>query len=167
MNSSLQTLKQKLSAAKQSKESGSDVVAVVLLIPIIIVLLFTMIDVSFYFQARSAVIAATKDGARMTALFGGSSKSIPLNNLGKDTPNITLGKIWNGKACVPSGCTQKPWVSCAPSKAYTLGEQVSCRTTYKYKPMSGHLADLIGFNNILNVPIDITEYTQSETYYKR
>lgn len=164
MNQILHNFSDKLKT-KRSKESGSDVVAVVMLIPIIVILLFTMIDVSYYFQARSAVISATKDGARMTALFGGSSQNIPLNNTGKDTSAVIIGKIWNGVGCIPSQCNQQPWASCTPAKALTLGQQISCRTTYSYKPMSGNLAELIGFGAILNVPIDIVEFTQSETYY--
>ena len=69
----LEKLRNRVHSSKQDRETGSDVVVTLFLIPIFVSLLFGIIDISTYFQTKTQVQNVTRDGARLVALMGGSS----------------------------------------------------------------------------------------------
>lgn len=155
---------------RRDRESGNDIVTLVMVIPIIIILFFTMIDVSYYLQARSMVQSAAQDGARMVALYGGQSGNISLNKSNQPVQNLIMPKIYDstGDRCIPSACYQPPVVRCTPevvTEGMGLGTEVSCNIRYFYAPASAGLAQLIGFGELLTSEINVTQTSISETYY--
>ena len=62
---------------KDSKDRGdSELVSLVLLIPLIVGILFTMIDMSVYFSNRAQIQSAARDAARTVAIMGGNGTSL-------------------------------------------------------------------------------------------
>lgn len=151
-------------------EDGNDVVTLLFVLPIIVTLLFTMIDVSYYLQTRSMIQSAAQDGARMVALYGGQAADIPLNKYGKSVENLILPKVYDAEnnKCVPSSCLEVPVVTCTPdvvTESMGLGTEVSCNIRYVFAPASLGLAKLIGFDSLLASEINVTQTSVSETYY--
>lgn len=154
----------------RDKEGGNDVVTAMFTLPAIIILIFTMIDLSSYFQARSTIQSAAQDGARMVALYGGQSGEIPLNNFKKPVQQLILPKVYDAAEgrCLPSACRDIPKVTCTPeivTESMGLGTEVSCTILYKFAPASAGLAQMIGFGDLLTADIEITQSSISETYY--
>lgn len=152
--------------SRRRDERGNDLITSIFMIPIILGLIFVLIDVSVYFQARSEVQNVARDSARTIALLGGDSKSIPLNNLGAKPSELGLKSIWDGSKCLPSACSKKPTISCSPDKATQLNQQVTCRVNYFYQPAGGALVSWLGFGDLLTLPISSSEVFRSETFYR-
>jgi len=163
----LNTIREKLNTRRDvnTEENGSDVVVTLFMIPFVIGLVFSLIDVSSYFQTRSEVQNAARDGARQVALYGGSSKGITLNTSGKDVSTTVMARIYANGGCIPSGCTTAPRVTCGPNKATSLNADAYCTINYNYRSFGGALVEWLGFDNILSRQINITEKFKVETRY--
>jgi Flp pilus assembly protein TadG len=55
----------------RSDKGSSELISLIILLPIVLAILFTMIDASIYFSNRAQVQAAARDGARTAAIMGG------------------------------------------------------------------------------------------------
>lgn len=150
-----------------TEEQGSDVVVTLFMIPFVLGLIFALIDVSTYFQTRSQIQNIARDGARQVALYGGQSKSVPLNTTGKDVVTTVKDRVYKNGACVPSGCPSgyTPTVTCGPNKATNLNQDAYCTINYRYRGFGGSLVSWLGFDTILSQQINITEKFKVETQY--
>lgn len=155
----------KIQNQRNERERGAaDMIAALTLTPIILFLLFAIIDISLWLNTKAHIEAATRDGTRIAAMWGGAGNT-PLNTTGKNIPSSIKSKLYNGKSCTRSNCTRVPKVSCTPSKVRTAGSQISCTTTYYYKSLFGK-ADLLGFGGITSKPIVYKSTAISETGYR-
>lgn len=164
----LNTIKQKLKGQRLGRENGSDIIVTLFALPVVLAIVFSLIDVSTYFQTRAQVENITRDGARQVALYGGTSPSIPLNVQtlgGKDITATVLAKLWKNGNCTLSGCTKPPTVTCSPTQASSLSQDASCTVTYNYRSIGGALVSWLGFGNIVANQINITETFKVETRY--
>lgn len=154
-------------------ERGNDIVTTVLLLPIMVFLLFTMIDVSYYFQARSIVQSTAQDGARMVALYGGegTNKNVPLNPSTKTVAEQMKNRLWNAEkgTCIPSACkkSQTVVVTCGPKGAIKSGlnTEVWCEVKYPFHAPSVGMASALGFGGLFGEPITVKAVSLAETYY--
>lgn len=164
----INTLKQKLKEKRLGREHGSDIIITLFALPVVLAVVFSLIDVSSYFQTRAQVENITRDGARQVALYGGTSPSIPLNIQtlgGKDITATVLAKLWQNGNCTLSGCTKPPTVTCSPTQASSLSQDATCTVTYNYRSIGGALVDMLGFGNIVSTEIKVTETFKVETRY--
>jgi len=162
---SLDRIREKVANARINNEEGSDIITTLFMIPFIIGLIFVLIDVSSYFQTRSTVQNAARDGARTVALYGGSASNIPLNTTGKTVAQVTLSRIYANGKCLSSHCTAAPTVTCGPSKAISLSADAYCTITYHYQSVGGTLVQWLGFRGLLDAPINVTSTFKVETQY--
>lgn len=146
-------------------EEGSDIVTTLFMIPFILGLIFVMVDVSSYFQARSAVQSIVRDGARQVALYGGQAANIPLNEADKSVANQVRSRLWQNGQCVVSACTSAPVVVCGPNRATSLNADAFCRVTYSYRGFGGGLVQWLGFGAVIDPPFEIEERFKVETKY--
>lgn len=56
-------------------KADSELVSLIILLPIVLALLFTMIDVTIYFANVNQIQSAVKDGARTVAIMGGNGNA--------------------------------------------------------------------------------------------
>lgn len=145
----------------RNNESGSgEVVAVLFMLPLVLWLILSLIDVSIYFQARTSVQNVARDSARQVAIWGGNKS--PLNPSSTAIATNAKNTLWNGKKCSPSACSKAPAVTCTPNKTSRAGQQVSCSITYYYKSVApGN--PFTGFSGFLNKKFVIKEVARSET----
>lgn len=158
-------LRKHLTKLYRKPEQGSDVVTTLFMIPITLGLIFALIDVSSYFQARSSIQSIVRDGARQVALYGGQSFQVALNETGNDVAVNVKNRLWDNGNCVVSGCTEEPIVVCGPNIATSLNDDAFCRVEYAYRSYAGGLVDWLGFGAILNPPFTIEESFKTETKY--
>lgn len=148
--------------AHKDKEAGDSVVTSLFMIPFAIFLLFAMVNMSMYFQARGQVQNIARDGARQVALYGGNSRDVPRNDRGTDVSQIVYNKLYSGGNCTISGCTKPPVVTCGPNISNSAGSDVYCEVTYFFNPVAN---DIFGFGNITAQQFKVRETYVSETGY--
>lgn len=147
---------------RQNDSGSGEVIATLFMTPIVLWLIFSLIDVSAYFQARTSVQNAARDGARQVAIWGGNNS--PLNPTTQSVAQITKNNIYNASTgkCTPGACKQPPKVTCTPDRTAQAGQQVSCTIVYYYQPAaSGN--PFTGFTGFLNNSFTITETARAET----
>ena len=159
-------IRERLSIAAQlkNKEAGDSVVTSLFMIPFAIFLLFAMVNMSMYFQARGQVQNIARDGARQVALYGGNSNTVARNNTGADVSTLTYSRLYNSSTgrCSVSGCSRPPVVTCAPNVAGDAGQDVWCEVTYYFTPVA---TDIFGFGDITAQAFKVRETYVSETGY--
>lgn len=164
----LETIRKRIHVTNRDREEGSDVVTTLFLIPIFVALLFGIIDISTYFQTKTQVQNVTRDGARLVALMGGSSESIPLNiqKFGGSGQNVTkyvYDRLVSNGECSFSGCNTLPTVTCGPNVANRLTQDAYCQVSYSYRGVSGAIISILGFDQIINQTIESKETFKVET----
>lgn len=169
-------LARKIRAARQDETGASELVTTLFMLPLALFLILTLIDVSMYFNARSAVQNVTREGARQAAMWGGTGnhEKVRLNPGNTSTAqniSATLYDPVTGK-CKQAGCTQPPEVKCdtyvngaARTSAQKAGDRIVCRTTFHYKTVTPG-SDYFGFSAAIGNTIVIEETTLSETGYR-
>lgn len=73
----------KLKKKIRGERGDSTLVSTILVIPLIVGILITMIDVSVYFANRGQVLETVRDGARQVAIFGGDGSATQATPLQK------------------------------------------------------------------------------------
>jgi Flp pilus assembly protein TadG len=157
------------SRVRNNDERGSSELPVTLImLPFAIFLIFALIDVTFYMQTRSNVQAVLRDATRAVALYGGNSSTIPLNTLGKNVDTyFTEKRIYTpSKGCLISYCGTNPTapkITCTPSVATVVGQEVKCSIKYNYSPVAND--SYFGFSGWTKDAFTMTETSISETRY--
>lgn len=148
---------------RERKEQGSaDMIAALAITPIVIFLLIGTLNAGIWMNTKSQIEAATRDGARLAAMWGGSSSSSRLNNTGSDIDRIMEERLWNGSSCIPSHCSKKPNTWCNTNQATAAGQKITCRVRYWYKSIPG--AQLFSF--VPTGEIVSEAYSYSETGFR-
>lgn len=73
----------KIRARLSSDRGDSTLVSTILVIPLILGILITMIDVSVYFANRGQILNTVRDGARLVAIYGGDGTATAATPLEK------------------------------------------------------------------------------------
>lgn len=146
----------------KSERGDATIVTTLLVVPILFFLILTMIDVSYYFQARSAVQSVTRDAARQVAIYGGNNNKALNPNGNKTVAKVALEKLYSGGKCTQSGCNSAPVVTCTPTTTTQAGQEVSCTTRYSYKTINpaNPITKMFGFTSDTIV---VKEYAKAET----
>lgn len=171
------TYMNKLRERQANKEMGAaDMVAALVLTPIIIMMILASIDISLWLNTKSHIEASMRDGVRMASMWGGSgnNKSVRLNPSSKNIDTMILEKFYNSKTktCTRSNCISTPTVKCRVGslsgnkvRATRAGETVNCQMTYTYKSISPG-AKVLGLSGITEKTMKYTVTGVTETGYK-
>lgn len=147
---------------RHTNERG-DIVQTILMLPIAIFLLFSLINLSSYFQLRAELQDTARSGARLVALYGGNGTGAVLNHTGKTVEATILGNIWDGEKCTLSYCASKPTVKCSPTITKIAGEIVTCNIKYYYSPIAPVPSGLEGLNGVSSQPMSVSSTYVAET----
>lgn len=144
---------------KLKEEKGlSEAATAIIVLPIILGALFVMLDVGFYMRTRSMLDTIVQDTVRGVALDGGVNN--PRTNV--------IGGSWQVKgqnslnnACASGSLrcdTGMPArMTCAPTVAQNVGDQVWCEATISYRVISplseGPLG--LGLQDLYSEPITV------------
>lgn len=147
-----------------TKEDGSaDLISVLIMLPMVVFLLFTMIDVSLYLNSRAVVEAANRDGVRQVALWGGTTSDVRVNNSKKSAPQIIVENLGEGASakCVIDKDGNESTKGDQVSLATSSGQKIICETTYQYNSVAAGVV-LPGLSEVINAPIKVkhTGYTE-------
>ena len=151
-------------------ESGAgELINALIVIPIILILLFSIFNVGNYFITVGNVTKLVSNSARQVAIYGGDNSRVAYSKNNNISVSTSLNNaLTNGGSCRISGCTQLPTnVTCTkwnggPGGVIKPGDQVSCTVTYYYKSFLGGVD--FGIGNILQQPKVITQYSIAETW---
>lgn len=167
----LKSVRERLLVRKNNSEEGNDIIVTLIMLPFVLALLFSMIDVSTYFQTKTQIQNVVRDGARQVSLYGGTSATLALNKeqhggVGVNVTNEVKGKLWGTSGCKLSMCIKEPVVQCGPSKSTSLDTDAYCTVTYYYKNMSMALTKWLGLDALSNKTIKLTETFKVETKWR-
>lgn len=109
----LKNLRRKLNSDK----GDSTLVSTILVIPLILGILITMIDVAVYFADRGQILNITRDGARQVAIFGGDGTATAATPL-----EVAYGQ---SRSSVCAGVESMPMVSEAFNSGTTTAIECS------------------------------------------
>lgn len=147
--------------SKRRKERGdSEVITALMVIPLVVWLIFSLIDVSLYMQARSEVQNVARDAARQVAIYGGNDSR--LNPFGKTISQAAFDRLYQNGKCTASKCVEPPKVTCTPSSTNASGQQVVCTITYRYSAIYGN-NPISGFAGFLGSSFTVSETARAET----
>lgn len=146
--------------AKGEERGSAEIITTMIMLPIILWLIFSMIDISLYLNARSKVTNLARDGARAVAIYGGDDSR--LNPYGKTIASDVKSRLWNGSKCSASACRGAPVVTCTPTVTNSAGQPVSCTIRYSYKSIYAS-NPITGFAGFLNKDFTVTEHARAET----
>lgn len=166
----------KMRAIRKEESGASELVTTLFMLPLALFLILTLIDVSMYFNARSAVQNVTREGARQAAMWGGTGthNTVRLNPGSTSTAQNIANALYNSETgqCKQAGCTKAPEVKCdtyvgasRANAAKTAGDRIVCRTTFYYSTVTPG-SDYFGFAAAIGNKIVIEETTLSETGYR-
>ena len=155
---------------------AADMVAALVLTPIILMLIFAAIDLSLWLNTKAHIEASTRDGVRLAAMWGGTAgkSKVRLNPSSESVDSMILSKFYNSSknSCTRSHCTAKPTVKCRVGSingnvrvASRAGQTVVCSVNYKYRSVFFG-SDLLGFGKITQAPISYTVTGVTETGYR-
>lgn len=159
----MRKLRNRLNAINTKQEKGdSEIISVLILLPIMLMLIFSMIDISLYVMTRSTVQGVARDGARQVAMWGGNESSLRGKNVKTPSTNMTNALQHSNGACKPSACQngKPPKATCTPKQTSQAGDEVSCSVTYSYQSVVGNFSF---FGAVTSQPFTVTQYARSET----
>lgn len=169
---------------KDSERGFSEAAAFIFIIPIIIALIFSLIEVGWYLRYRGMVDEVTRTTAVMVAAEGSDTAqpwsalnstsftswsdfgSRQLRNLCKPIPMQTsngdtvTGPITGGWGGPSSRCEQAPSMNCTPvSLQASAGADVECTARFDYKPLTSLARSTLfnlGFGGFFSKDIKVT-----------
>lgn len=118
-----------------SENGVSEAATVIFVLPVIVALVFVMLEAGFNMRSRTIVDNITQDIVRNVALDGGDMN--PRTNVqGKSWSQIGLERL--NSACSQNvlRCSGTPTFSCTPAVAANIGDVVSCTATVSYATVS-------------------------------
>lgn len=133
----------KLFKKKARSDSGDALVSTIIVIPLLIVLIFTIIDISVYFNNRSVINSIARDSARTVAIVGGTESPLKQRYAIEDIEQNTLEILEGNSNMLTSmqpireGEDVEDFfnVRCGPTTTSTVGEETFCEIDWSYRNM--------------------------------
>lgn len=169
----------KHSARKTRDERGAEAVAMMIVIPVLVVLVFALIDVGMMFRARMLVENVYRDAARGAAADGGNMNP-RTNTMGYKAWDVWgHEQLWDGSKCRVADCKSgegAPTIDCQTltspagveqrgNVAPQAGYLITCSGHYPYKPINGALLNGplgLGFGGLLK-EFEVSVSARAET----
>lgn len=159
---------QKLLKKLRSDKGDSELVSLLIILPLVLGIMFTMIDVSMFFSNRALIQNTVRDSARSVAIMGGNgtnnkgtpielkyglSRSASCSGLSSNPMVSTalkpttsaiecqaLSALANNKSLVEVTVTE---MTCSPQKTDGVGVEAKCTASWTYGHISGSAMSLI------------------------
>lgn len=132
----------KLAKRVQNDSGDSTLVSTVIVLPLLIVIFFTIIDVSIYFSNNSLLNGVARDGARTVAIMGGTDS--PLSDrygVGEVEENL-VSTLDNTKGLI-SVSIDTDTIDCGPDITAGVGEETHCEIPWTYNGVGLSLFSLL------------------------
>ena len=154
----MKNIEERIKTIKNKEEKGlSDLINALILMPLMIILIFTVLNVGNYLYTLSVVTNEAALGARMTGLYGGEDSRIAQRKLSempgnhRSVSSYIESRIYSGGECtigIITGQCDPPTVTCTRSTAaVTPGSIVECRIDYQYRSFLRGID--LGISNVL------------------
>lgn len=162
---------------RRDKDKAESIVSAVIVIPLVIAILFTMIDFGIFLMNRVVIQNSARDAARTVALVGGSgtaSIATPIekaygntfsckaveDDISKAGPHSWLNKAYNRGTSTPTECTLMhnlehsaltnviiKSVKCGPPYTASVGAPVECTINWQFNGLPGSGLALVKLGN--------------------
>jgi Flp pilus assembly protein TadG len=172
----MKKLKEILLKRRNNEDGAAELYSAMIVIPILLILLVSIIDVGSYYLSVGRVADVTKEASRQVAIYGGSDSAMSRSKLaGSTVQQKLLGMLWDGKNCTQSRCTKAPVVTCSNTLSGAFGvlqpgDYVNCKVEYYYDSILGNQIGTaagpldFGLTTFLEQKKVITQVSVSETW---
>lgn len=152
----------KIKELSNKEDGAAELINALLVIPILIILVFSIFNVGSYFISMSQVTEITQNAARQVAIYGGENSNIAKVKNGETISTSLKNDLYESGKCTVGTCKEPPVVNCTKFNGVQPGDLVSCEVTYTYKSMLSGLD--FGISGILEQPRTIKQTSVSETW---
>lgn len=139
----------------RSDRGDSTMISLVIVIPVVLAVLFTIIDSGIYFTNQHSISSAARDAARTVAIYGGNGTKTDYTTIerayGKTNscPNAEIKALTANQSSTECGLinflaaspnligVKINKVSCSPSVTSAIGQDVSCTVDWEYGGIPG------------------------------
>lgn len=158
-------------------ERGVEAAAILFVMPVLIILVFALIDIAVMFTVRSQVNAVARDAVRAAAADGGNLNP-RTNTTGLSWSQAAYRQLYSSGKCTFGRCDdgERPTVSCTKittpagavyrgNVARDAGDLITCTVNYPYKGINQGLLDSpigLGFGAFLK-DFTVSSSSRSET----
>lgn len=127
-----------IESRNKNEDGASEFINALVILPVLIILVFSVFNVGSYFVAMSQVSDVAKEMTRKVAIYGGDDSELTrANNSGEKLSTTLKNALWQNGKCTYSACTQAPTVTCTKYSGAGLqlkpGDTVNCSVTYFFK----------------------------------
>jgi hypothetical protein len=144
-------------------ESGSEMVAMIFVLPFLIVLVFALFDLGIMFSTRFYVTNVIRDATRNVAIYGGDEPLYgPMRGSGTTFSGIARDRLWKNGRCAVGLCSAAPEITCVPDTVDQAGALVKCTVLYHYKGMN---TELVGGSMGIGIGKALGDFTVSSEAY--
>lgn len=160
------------------KEDGVETAAMLIVLPLLVILVFALIDIAVMFTTRSQVAAVARDTVRSAAADGGNLNP-KTTTTKKAWDSVGKTQLYSSGKCNYGRCQsgKKPTMDCSKitsvssGTTYTAqvakntGDLITCTITYPYEGLNQGLLDSpmgLGFGTFLQ-PFTVSASSRAET----
>lgn len=138
------------------RTKGQSLVEMALLLPLMLVLLFGIIDFGWYIYNYATIYMATRDGAEKASQVPPMPDKLNPMNTGDDCVRNILADIQHNAVLIPDLTTRNPNpVTISYPGKRALGEQIQVNVVYTIEPLTP-LWNLMRFGNQGRISINVT-----------
>lgn len=162
----------RIRARMKSDKASGELVSLIIMLPLVMMILFTIIDTSILFSNRAIVQASVRDAARTVAIMGGNgtpTHGTPIENTYGETLSSACAGLsdssitadaYNGNQTVIECHALQAYASdpglinvritdvyCTPDVSLALGIKTTCTVEWEYNSIPGGMMKFIRFGN--------------------
>lgn len=121
----------RLTKRVRSDDADSTLVSTVIIIPLMIMLFFTVIDMSAWFNNRSILTGVARDSARTVAIVGGTQSPLARDYVVGDI-EVNLKNTLENTPGLLSVIIDEDSLDCGPDIAAGIGAETYCEFDWEY-----------------------------------
>jgi Flp pilus assembly protein TadG len=164
-----------LNKNKNNEDGAGELYSALVVIPIMIILLVSIIDVGGYYLAAGRVADMAKEASRQVAIYGGSDSTLSVNKLGTSVSSNLSSLLYKNGSCTQSRCTKPPVVTCTTKNGGAAGliqpgDYVNCTVRYSFDSVLSNVVPTaagplnLGIVSFLEDEKEIIQYSVAETW---
>lgn len=171
----MNNLLKRLTDKRNSEDGAGELYSALIVIPIMLIMLVSIIDVGGYYLAIGRVADTAKEASRQVAIYGGSDSTLAVQKLGKSVESNLSSLLYQNGNCTPSRCTAPPVVNCTGKNEGAAGliqpgDNVNCTVTYYFDSVLSNVVPTaagplnLGIVSFLETEKVVVQYSVAETW---
>lgn len=135
----------------KNDDGAANTISFMMIIFVVMVIMFSFIDIGMYFNVKNEVQSAAENGARNVALYGGTSGRLRSQKQATPAKEIVSQSINSKFQNNKSKTVVVNDITCGPESGVQAGDKVFCQVEYTYKGLVGDMGIFFGGETVVKV----------------